>query len=241
MSRCSNPSPAKSDCGATRWCAHCSKNRRRIPARNLGTPRDASRDRTSLRSRASGRVSRTRMGACVARRLEIDALWTAAVGVPDGRRCARRSAGRRGAARSGTRVRHRHASHDCAVPANTGCHCRCPAASVIDYGCGSGILGIAALKLGAAHVTAVDLDPQALIATRENAIRNGVSSQHRNAGPCRRHCGRPYCVVANILAGPLIELAPTLDGACETQGRSALVGTLEDASVRGKGRLQLRF
>ena len=46
---------------------------------------------------------------------------------------------------------------------------------VIDYGCGSGILGIAALKLGAVHVTAIDLDPQALLATRENAERNGVS------------------------------------------------------------------
>src|SRR5271170_4679349 len=47
--------------------------------------------------------------------------------------------------------------------------------SVIDYGCGSGILGIAALKLGAAHVVAVDLDPQALQATRDNAIANGLS------------------------------------------------------------------
>src|SRR5882672_3548969 len=47
--------------------------------------------------------------------------------------------------------------------------------SVIDYGCGSGILGLAALKLGAAHVCAVDLDPQALLATRDNAIRNGVA------------------------------------------------------------------
>src|SRR6202048_1517379 len=48
---------------------------------------------------------------------------------------------------------------------------------VIDYGCGSGILGIAALKLGAAHVTAIDLDPQALLATRDNAQRNAVASQ----------------------------------------------------------------
>ncbi len=48
--------------------------------------------------------------------------------------------------------------------------------TVIDYGCGSGILGVAALKLGAAHVIAVDLDPQALIATRDNAFRNGVAS-----------------------------------------------------------------
>ena len=47
--------------------------------------------------------------------------------------------------------------------------------SVIDYGCGSGILGIAALKMGAAHVIAIDIDPQALLATRDNAIRNGVS------------------------------------------------------------------
>ena len=69
---------------------------------------------------------------------------------------------------------------------------------VIDYGCGSGILGIAALKLGAVHVTAVDLDPQALLATRDNAIRNGVSDRHRRARRGRRrrgrlalHCGRP--------------------------------------------------
>ena len=53
---------------------------------------------------------------------------------------------------------------------------------MIDYGCGSGILGIAALKLGAAHVVAVDLDPQALIATRENAMRNGVSAQLETQG-----------------------------------------------------------
>ncbi len=57
---------------------------------------------------------------------------------------------------------------------------------VIDYGCGSGILGIAALKLGAAHVTAVDLDPQALLATRENAVRNGVSARSRDPGGARR-------------------------------------------------------
>ena len=74
--------------------------------------------------------------------------------------------------------------------------------SVIDYGCGSGILGIAALKLGAAHVTAVDLDPQALIATRENAIRNGVSAQARNTGGTR-DIAAADCVVANILGATL--------------------------------------
>ena len=98
-------------------------------------------------------------------------------------------------------------------------------ASVIDYGCGSGILGIAALKLGAARVTAVDLDPQALIATRENAIRNGVSSQiETQAVPAALQAAD--CVVANILAGPLIELAPILTGACRPKGDLLLSGLL---------------
>jgi ribosomal protein L11 methyltransferase len=98
--------------------------------------------------------------------------------------------------------------------------------SVIDYGCGSGILGIAALKLGAIHVVGVDLDPQALLATRENAIRNGVSSQLETLGvPAAL---RPAsCVVANILAGPLIELAPILTAACETGGDLFLSGLLK--------------
>src|SRR5580693_8532888 len=90
--------------------------------------------------------------------------------------------------------------------------------TLIDYGCGSGILGIAALKLGAAHVTAVDLDPQALIATRDNAERNGVASNIEVLGvaPGIEVRLRPaYCVMANILAGPLIELSPTLTAACE--------------------------
>jgi ribosomal protein L11 methyltransferase len=97
---------------------------------------------------------------------------------------------------------------------------------VIDYGCGSGILGLAALKLGAAHVTAVDLDPQALLATRDNAIRNGVSSgivvQGVDGG-----LSPAYCVMANILAGPLIELAPKLTAACEPGGYLLLSGLLK--------------
>jgi ribosomal protein L11 methyltransferase len=97
---------------------------------------------------------------------------------------------------------------------------------VVDYGCGSGILGIAALKMGAAHVVAVDLDPQALIATRENAIRNGVSSAIEVEGvPVR--LAPAGCVVANILAGPLIELAPTLTAACEAGGDLLLSGLLK--------------
>lgn len=97
--------------------------------------------------------------------------------------------------------------------------------AVIDYGCGSGILGIAALKLGAAHVTAVDLDPQALLATRENAIRNEVSSRIEVQG-IEAGLAPAYCVLANILAGPLIELAPRLNAACEPGGHMILSGLL---------------
>lgn len=98
--------------------------------------------------------------------------------------------------------------------------------TVIDYGCGSGILGIAALKLGAAHVWAVDLDPQALLATRDNAIRNGVSANVdvRDVDAALKPA---FCVVANILAGPLIELAPKLTAACETGGYLLLSGLLK--------------
>ena len=97
--------------------------------------------------------------------------------------------------------------------------------TVIDYGCGSGILGIAALKLGAASVTAVDLDPQALLATRDNALRNGVSSQMRVQG-IEADLHAAHCVMANILAGPLIELAPKLTAACEPGGYLLLSGLL---------------
>jgi ribosomal protein L11 methyltransferase len=98
--------------------------------------------------------------------------------------------------------------------------------TVIDYGCGSGILGIAALKLGAAHVTAVDLDPQALLATRDNALRNGVSASVDVRG-VESPLAPAYCVLANILAGPLIELAPKLTRACEPGGYLLLSGLLK--------------
>jgi ribosomal protein L11 methyltransferase len=105
--------------------------------------------------------------------------------------------------------------------------------SVIDYGCGSGILGIAALKLGAAHVWAVDLDPQALLATRDNAMRNGVSSGIDVQG-IEVGLRQAYCVMANILAGPLIELAPTLTEACEPGGYLLLSGLLKTQAYEVK-------
>jgi ribosomal protein L11 methyltransferase len=98
--------------------------------------------------------------------------------------------------------------------------------AVIDYGCGSGILGLAALKLGAARVVAVDLDAQALLATRENAIRNDVSANITVQG-IDAALTPSYCVLANILAGPLIELAPKLTAACEPGGRIVLSGLLK--------------
>ncbi len=80
-------------------------------------------------------------------------------------------------------------------------------ASVLDYGCGSGVLAIAAALLGAEQVFAVDNDPQALLATRANAAANGVESRIEVAAPEALPARQFDVLVANILAGPLIELA----------------------------------
>ncbi len=105
--------------------------------------------------------------------------------------------------------------------------------SIIDYGCGSGILAIAALKLGASHVVAVDIDDQALMATRENSIRNQVSDRVsvQNIGPALQPA---FCVMANILAGPLVELKPVLTAACETGGYLLLSGLLKQQAYEVK-------
>lgn len=103
---------------------------------------------------------------------------------------------------------------------------------VLDYGCGSGVLAIAALKLGAASADGLDIDPQALVATRQNARANGVEVQVV-ADP--QPLLGPYDVVlANILAGPLIDLANQISEYVKTGGRLALSGILEKqaASVR---------
>ncbi|HHH13498.1 MAG TPA: 50S ribosomal protein L11 methyltransferase [Thiolapillus brandeum] len=99
---------------------------------------------------------------------------------------------------------------------------------VIDYGCGSGILGIAALKLGAAEVIAVDHDPQALAATRENARRNGVAERLRTLAPGEPLPGGADLLLANILANVLVELAPTLAPLLPAGGELVLSGILEE-------------
>jgi ribosomal protein L11 methyltransferase len=106
---------------------------------------------------------------------------------------------------------------------------------VLDYGCGSGILAIAASKLGARHVVGVDIDPQAVAASRENAIRNQCGEMkagfHMTHFSTQMDPGREAwadVVVANILANPLIMLAPILMRATRQGGRIALSGILEE-------------
>ncbi|HEX4522709.1 MAG TPA: 50S ribosomal protein L11 methyltransferase, partial [Casimicrobiaceae bacterium] len=108
-----------------------------------------------------------------------------------------------------------------------------PGQSVLDYGCGSGILAIAAAKLGAADVTGTDVDPQAIEASRANAERNGVTV--RFALPDALAPGKVDVVVANILANPLRLLAPVLAARVRDGGAIVLSGILEDqaAAVRG--------
>jgi ribosomal protein L11 methyltransferase len=89
-------------------------------------------------------------------------------------------------------------------------------------------------------VTAVDLDPQALLATRDNAIRNGVSSSIDVQG-VEDGLQPAYCVLANILAGPLIELAPTLTGACEPGGHLVLSGLLKTQAYEVKAAYSAAF
>jgi ribosomal protein L11 methyltransferase len=97
--------------------------------------------------------------------------------------------------------------------------------ALIDYGCGSGILAIAALKLGASRAMAIDIDPQALIATRENAARNAVANLELGGGQELGNASAD-ALVANILAGPLVELAPQLAAAVKPGGAIALSGIL---------------
>ena len=95
---------------------------------------------------------------------------------------------------------------------------------VLDYGCGSGILAIGAALHGARGVDAVDIDPSAVAATRDNAMANGVSLE---AGTPETAAGRYPLVLANILASPLKLLAPLLTEHLEADGDLVLAGILE--------------
>ncbi len=100
---------------------------------------------------------------------------------------------------------------------------------VLDYGCGSGILAIAALKLGAGAAYAVDVDEQALTVTRENAARNGVTAGLHVTPPTALPADLSAdVVVANILAGALTELAPTLIARTKPGSGLALSGLLAE-------------
>ncbi len=99
---------------------------------------------------------------------------------------------------------------------------------VIDYGCGSGILGIAAALKGAERVVCVDNDPQALEATADNAARNGVTDKVQCLAPEAYSENSADFILANILAGPLVELAPVLLGGVKPGGTILLSGILQE-------------
>jgi ribosomal protein L11 methyltransferase len=102
---------------------------------------------------------------------------------------------------------------------------------VIDYGCGSGVLAIAALKLGAATALAIDIDPQALIATRDNAARNQVAERLTVADPENAPRAAAEILLANILAEPLLQLAPVFADLVTAGGNAVLSGILQNQAA----------
>ena len=100
---------------------------------------------------------------------------------------------------------------------------------VVDYGCGSGILGIAALLLGSRHMIGVDIDPQALTATRDNAGRNGIADDRYEIYlPEDTPAVQADLTVANILAGPLVSLGDHIASLTRSGGKLALSGLLAE-------------
>lgn len=109
--------------------------------------------------------------------------------------------------------------------------------SVVDYGCGSGILAIAALKLGASKALGVDNDPQALAASRDNTARNQISTDQFDVvmpedDMLLAWSNAASVVVANILAGPLLSLAHDLIELTAPGGRLLLTGVLEEQAAK---------
>ena len=98
--------------------------------------------------------------------------------------------------------------------------------TMLDYGCGSGVLAIAALKLGCDSAVAMDIDPQAVSATIANATRNGCAGRVEVVGDDASICGCFDVLAANILAGPLVTLAESLTTRLSSGGEIALSGIL---------------
>jgi ribosomal protein L11 methyltransferase len=98
---------------------------------------------------------------------------------------------------------------------------------VVDFGCGSGVLALAALRLGARCASCFDIDPQALIATRDNAAANGLSARIRLCDSVGAIPRGADLLLANILAGPLIELAAAFADILRPEGALVLAGLME--------------
>ena len=104
---------------------------------------------------------------------------------------------------------------------------------VLDYGCGSGILGLAAAQLGAAQVTLTDIDPQALQASAENSAQNGLEGLVSIGFPDKIVTSVQFDILlANILSGTLIELGPQLDGLMRPGAAMAITGILVDQAAQ---------
>ena len=99
---------------------------------------------------------------------------------------------------------------------------------LLDYGCGSGVLAIAALKLGCNRAHAMDIDVQAVTATRQNAMQNGVLDRLMITSSAADIDGEYDVVVANILAAPLVELAESISAHVKSDGMLVLSGILAD-------------
>lgn len=113
--------------------------------------------------------------------------------------------------------------------------------TVVDFGCGSGILGIAALKLGAKRVVGIDIDPQAIEASQANASRNQVADKIELYLPKDQPALQADVVVANILAGPLAELAAIISAYVRPGGLLALSGILESQATQVMAAYQHEF
>lgn len=111
--------------------------------------------------------------------------------------------------------------------------------TIIDYGCGSGILGIAGLLLGAKECFSTDIDPQAIYATEQNAERNNVEVKASLTESFKP--GQAKVVLSNILSGPLVELAPILGSLVQPGGHLVLAGLLEHDAFFVKEAYQDQF